>query len=322
VTTRRALVGIAVAAALGGCSRPARPAPGCDPAVYTWIYARPSAPRRMDVYRWAGGTETALTRDRSSGAPTVSPDGRRVVFTRGLGGWSDDLGFERYQLYAMEPDGKRQRPFLGGGQDQFPAFAPDGSAVAFLRGAGERTALMVVPAGGGTPREVAGADPLSTAPPAWSADGGLLAWVRVPPSSGGDQASSVIAWSRPDGTGRGSVRVAGDADGAPVFTADGTGFVLSMSTTLTGPIRPYRVDRQTGAATALATGTEVEAITRLPAGRLAGFALDRRQQPRNPRLVVFDPDGRHLTTVAKVPISFPYNDMTLAAVPAASCAPS
>jgi hypothetical protein len=320
VTRRRALVGIAVAAVLGGCSRPARPAAGCDPAAYSWIYARPTVPRRMDVYRWAGGTETALTRDRSSGAPTVSPDGARVVFTRGLGGWSDDFGSERYQLYEMGPDGTHQRPFLAGSQDQFPVFAPDGSAVAFLRAAGDRTALMVVPAGGGTPREVAGADPLETAPPAWSADAGLLAWVRVPTSSGSDRASSVIAWSRPDGTGRGSVRVAGDAEGAPVFTADG--FVLSLSTTLTGPIRPYRVDRSSGAVTALATGTEVEAVTRLPDGRLAGFALDRRQRPRNPRLVVFDPDGRHLTTVAKVPISFPYNDMTLAAVPGASCAPS
>lgn len=85
------------------------------PAVYSpdgqWLYGSRRSGDHWDIWRWPanGGEGVALTtppglRDRaiSSYAPTVSPDGKQVVFlTDRAGPW---------QLWVMNADGSNQRP--------------------------------------------------------------------------------------------------------------------------------------------------------------------------------------------------------------------
>lgn len=117
----------------------------------------------------------------SVSAPSLSPDGARVVFavTR------PDVGADAYvgQLWHGPVDGSFPPARLTRGfRDTAPQFSPDGTMIAFLRASesGAKTQLHVVCAAGGEPVEVT-EQPLGVGEFAWSPDSSRLVFVaRVP----------------------------------------------------------------------------------------------------------------------------------------------
>ncbi|MCH8268574.1 MAG: S9 family peptidase [Acidobacteria bacterium] len=80
-----------------------------------------------------------------------SPDGTQLTFVR-----NDDMGMSRHVVVARA-DGTGQPKLLTRGKSvsRSPQFSPDGSTVAYIESAGNRTAeIWKVPSAGGTPRQV------------------------------------------------------------------------------------------------------------------------------------------------------------------------
>lgn len=64
-------------------------------------------------------------------APRISPDGRRVLYTKSeLGKWKDNKRVST--IWIVDVDGTHARQFLGSDKDRSPAWSPDGKSVAFL----------------------------------------------------------------------------------------------------------------------------------------------------------------------------------------------
>ncbi|HTE51868.1 MAG TPA: hypothetical protein VK698_13530 [Kofleriaceae bacterium] len=103
-------------------------------------------------------------------APSVSPDGRTVVYM-GL-----DRTTQRSRLYTIPLAGGRGRPLTDGPADLTPSFSPDGRTIAFaapVKGRGDID-LWTVDAAGHHRRLVVG-EPLSDETgPVWSSDGRFL----------------------------------------------------------------------------------------------------------------------------------------------------
>ena len=117
------------------------------------------------------------------GAPTISPDGRHaiVAVTR------PDLDADEYRggLWLVPTDGSAEpRRLTWGPNDGGPAYSPDGSWLAFVRGGdGAKPQLYVLPTAGGEPRKVTD-QPLGVSEPVWSPDSRRLAFVARVPEEG------------------------------------------------------------------------------------------------------------------------------------------
>ena len=132
--------------------------------------------------------DIALDRFHALGAPTLTPDGAVAVAAVSR----PDPGADTYrsELWTVPTDGSAPpRRLTRGGRDSAPRFAPDGSALAFLRAAepapGRSAApqLHVLPAGGGEPWAVTDA-PLGVAEFAWSPDSARIAYTARVPEEG------------------------------------------------------------------------------------------------------------------------------------------
>jgi len=110
--------------------------------------------------------------------PSWSPDGRRIAFSRPIGGQDFDLGV--LTLGARAP-----RPLTDGPEgDNWPEWSPDGRLIAFSRDEG----LWLMKADGSSPRQVTRAG----GEHAWSPDGRWL----------GYNCPNGLCASRPDGSRR------------------------------------------------------------------------------------------------------------------------
>jgi Tol biopolymer transport system component len=154
---------------------------------------------------WWWGRVPQAVRD---GAPSWSPDSRRIVFAAERGGQSD--------IYVMNADGTgRRRLTRSTADDSAPAFSPDGSRIAFESARGGSLDIYVMSAAGKDPRRLT-TSPSSDRTPAWSPDGASIAFtsdrdprrqpdVYILPAAGGTPARLTLSdqnWSpqyAPDG---------------------------------------------------------------------------------------------------------------------------
>ncbi len=95
-------------------------------------------------------------------AHDISPDGRWIVYCSNLRG---DLDIYRRLVEGGNPTLIAAGPL----HEWDPRWSPDGSEIAFHKSDGHQVAVMVIPAGGGTPLQVASAR--TTWLPAWSPSG-------------------------------------------------------------------------------------------------------------------------------------------------------
>ena len=135
------------------------PVPAAPPPVAT-IAAVP-----VDVQRVA-------TSRLSEDTPALSPDGALLVYARDVGGEGTDGSVLMLQTAAAVSP----RPLTEaapGRHDLLPAWSPDGREIAFLRRVDDNCRVMLMPATGGTPREI-GDCLAGAADIAWFPDGRTL----------------------------------------------------------------------------------------------------------------------------------------------------
>ncbi|HET6750153.1 MAG TPA: S9 family peptidase [Actinomycetes bacterium] len=120
---------------------------------------------------------------RTPSAPSLSPDGRRVVVAVTRIDLDDNA--YRSDLWLTPTDGSAApRRFTSGKRDLRPRFSPDGRWIAFLRADDDdKPQLHVMPADGGEPRRVC-EHPLGAQAFAWSPDSTRLAYVARLPEPG------------------------------------------------------------------------------------------------------------------------------------------
>src|SRR5215831_3688608 len=64
-------------------------------------------------------------------APRISPDGRRVLYTKSdLAKWKENK--RTSTIWIVDADGANSHQFLGSDKDRNPVWSPDGKRVAFL----------------------------------------------------------------------------------------------------------------------------------------------------------------------------------------------
>lgn len=286
----------AVVVAVAGCGDSASPddAASCDPEDLVWVYDRITEPESHSyprtIFRFHDGEETALTDDDASEAPSLSPDGRRIVFERGSEGDPESAGYARRRLYVMDADGGGEEPLLDEADeiqatdailawDGYSAWAPDGSRIAFLRNvslpspAPDVRQVMVFSVDGRELRPLPGAVGSLYGPaPAWSADSTRLAWI----------AESTLFWSSLDGRDLRQAPLAGTPTSPPAWIEADRAIAVRLDDRL------HRIDTATGAQTELHAPLALRALWTLPTGQLAG--LDGPEE--RSRLVVMDVDQR------------------------------
>ena len=158
--------------------------------------------------------------------PSLSPDGRRLAFV-----WNGDG--DNYDIYVRGIDEQTPRRLTTNeAADLHPAWAPDGSQIAFLRLSPAKKEIFVVPADGGPERRIAEIKPVATrwrkeevyrrsfAPgPDWSPDG---QWLAVSDRCSDTGSSDCVFLLSLDGLEKRRIsRGAPIGDYAPTFSPDG-----------------------------------------------------------------------------------------------------
>lgn len=156
---------------------PPRSIPGFLAFFLLWMalaVAAQDEPRGMeaaDYYRFQ------MTSDAQ-----VSPDGKRVVFV--LTTVAEDRRSRETSLWMVPSDGSEQpRRFTRATSDRSPRWAPDGSAIAFLSGRGERTQLYTIRTDGGEAEAITALEQGSISAFEWLPDGAhLLLTLSIDPT--------------------------------------------------------------------------------------------------------------------------------------------
>ena len=180
--------------------------------------------------------------------PTLSPDGRTLVFGAAHQLWRQSLGVD-----GDIGGGQPQRLLIGGGLEWAPAFSPDGRQLALVRRRVLTDQVDVVDLDRRRTRTVAIARRLSD--PSWSPDGTRLVFVEQVES--GRSRIVVVDLSN----GRREVLAASPRSGArPHFSADGESIYFSSGPDRGGAVFRTRVGRR----------AQPEPVVRVPGGLMDG----------------------------------------------------
>ena len=213
------------------------------------------------VQQVAGGEAVRLTSGLGlCHSPWFSPDGSRIVFHGG----PDSRG-----IYVISTFGGAARRIADG---RGPTFSPDGTQIAYMGPANDR--IMIIPAMGGTPREVSVKHPVINRAH-WLPDGKRLIflgadalpasrtfdWYTIPIDGGEEKSCGAGKWMRGD-FGRvaphslspdGVLIYAGEADGANVYRipfdfvqARVTGPPVPVTSWMSNAAIPVNSDRKDG----------------------------------------------------------------------------
>jgi Tol biopolymer transport system component len=167
-------------------------------ALWQWSGAGSNAPTGQVAFDRLRVTQ--LTSSGNAFLPTVSPDGKYVVYLQiegdGTSLWLRQVAATN-SVRLVAPDGPRS--------PRAPTIGPDATFVDYLRG---DAGIWRVPFLGGTPKQIV---ERASTPLAWSPDGQRMTYVR------------------PSASGRGQDLVTADRDGADVrAVAEGTSFATGL----------------------------------------------------------------------------------------------
>jgi len=163
----------------------------------------PSGFPDYDVAALRDGKRQWLTRDSVSLDPSLSPDARSVVFTRGSG-YDDGLGFASTRLFTQSTRGNAARKLTDGPHDAEADWSPTRDEVVFKSG----SALEIVDVNTHKRRVlVAKRQGVVLSEPTWSPDGEQVAFFRNDLSGDGREIWTV----RRDGTDARSIANEGGA---------------------------------------------------------------------------------------------------------------
>jgi Tol biopolymer transport system component len=167
--------------------------------------------------RLAGGGERKRPLPEIFEAPTWSPDGSEIAFV-GVSR-SFESGRRGDRLYVVGADGRNLKPLLGTHGAISPAFAPDGSSIAFTRSRRRGASIWLADLAGGAPQ------PLTPPrkghylfPGSFSPDGSTLLATRFV----GRRPEEIVAVHLDTGEVEPVLRHAG----TPAYSPDGTRFAL------------------------------------------------------------------------------------------------
>ncbi|MFE6778487.1 hypothetical protein [Streptomyces sp. NPDC057702] len=240
---------------------------------------------------------------------TYTPDGRRIAFTRFEGPVK-----ERYQrIWIAEADGTGERlvPLAGRGPrdwDTDPTFSPDGRYLAFTRtspgevGGAARGRVLVADAATGEIRDriiPPAGQTLGDAQPAWSPDGGTLAFTRDHAGYGAEGGKHV--WTVPvnsldrqrDLSATACPEPCRVIDDSPAFSPDGATIAFNRKH---GGDQP---EERNGLLLAAASGGDCRVLLPASARDLPGacgreLPDTRDTGPFQPRDAAWTADGAHL----------------------------
>lgn len=159
---------------------------------------------------------TDLTEIAVPEQPTLSPDGRSVVYA--LRGQDAEADKPVSSLWRVPTDGGAAVRLTRGTGDGAPAFSPDGARLAFLRAQDGPAQIWLLPADGGEPEQLTTL-PVGAGRPVWSPDGTRIAFtapVDLAATDGEDDAGRAKRANDPIVTER--------LD----YFADGTGYLRGL----------------------------------------------------------------------------------------------
>ncbi len=134
-----------------------------------------AAPQLYRIQSSGSGLQQITTGANSALDPAYSPGGQRIAFTRlGVG------------IFTMNPDGTGLRRLTNGARDSYPAWAPSGGRIAFVRPVGAEWRVFVLSTSGGTPHRLGKAPPSGR--PSWTKAGLFIPsggdLLRIDPKTG------------------------------------------------------------------------------------------------------------------------------------------
>jgi dipeptidyl aminopeptidase/acylaminoacyl peptidase len=116
-------------------------------------------------------------------SPTISPDGREVVFVRSV--VAEDRRSRTAALWTVSTDGTSQpRALTAGPRDRMPRWAPGGERLAFVGSVAdeEGTHVFLLPRAGGEPSSALRLRQGSVSDMVWTPDGRLLLTLNLDPA--------------------------------------------------------------------------------------------------------------------------------------------